>query len=59
MTEFMTILQSIIGGFVTGLIMVILYFLSIEKRLTRIETDITWLKKELPGCQQRSEKDTQ
>ncbi|MBA7570144.1 hypothetical protein ES708_11891 [subsurface metagenome] len=38
--------------------MILWYFLSMEKRLTRIETDISWLKKEYTGCQQPSDKDS-
>jgi len=49
------IIQGIIGGTVPAVVMVVWYFLCTEKRLTRIETDITWLKREVPGCQPRSE----
>ena len=27
----------------------------LETKIAQIQTDITWLKKELPGCQQTSE----
>ncbi|MBA7472729.1 hypothetical protein ES707_08061 [subsurface metagenome] len=47
---------SIVGGSIPALVMVVVYFLSTEKRLTRIETDLTWIKKELPGCQQPLDK---
>jgi len=37
------------GPYVIGLL--ILYVM-INGRLTKIETDLTWLKKELPSCRQ-------
>lgn len=40
------IVQGLIGGAVPAIALIICYFLSTEKRLTRIETDISWLKKE-------------
>jgi len=40
------------GPYAVGL--VILY-LVLDKRLARIETDLTWLKKELPSCRQTSD----
>lgn len=51
-----SILPSIIGGSIPALAVVAVYFLSTEKRLTRIETDISWLKRELPTCRPPSEK---
>lgn len=53
------IIQGMIGGTVPAVIMIVWYFLSTERRLTRIETDLTWLKKEIPGCRQPSEDRTQ
>ena len=38
------ILPSIIGGSIPTLVMVVIYFMTTERRLTRIETDISWLK---------------
>ena len=32
----------------------VIWAVHLEKKITRIETDITWLKKELPVCQQTS-----
>jgi len=43
------------GPYVVGLL--VLYLL-LDKRLTKIETDLTWLKKELPLCQQTSDDHT-
>jgi len=42
--------QSLIGGTIPAVALVLLYFVGVEKRITRIETDITWLKKEIPLC---------
>jgi len=39
-----------------GLFLVL--FLRLEHRLTRIEVDITWIKKGLNGCPPNSEKNT-
>ncbi|MBA7582351.1 hypothetical protein ES708_24279 [subsurface metagenome] len=50
---------SLVGGSIPAVVMVIVYFLSTEKRLTRIETDLTWIKREIPGCQQPSDKDSE
>jgi hypothetical protein len=58
MNETSPLLVSIIGGCVPAAVMVIVYFLSTEKRLTRIETDISWLKRELPGCLPHSDKNS-
>jgi len=44
-------LQGLLGGIVPAFVMVLVYFLSTERRLTRIETDLSWLKKTVPGCQ--------
>lgn len=55
MNEF---INSIIGGSIPALGMIIVYFLTTERRLTRIETDISWLKRETHGCQPNSETDT-
>lgn len=30
----------------------LIWAVRLEKKITRIETDITWIKKELPACQQ-------
>lgn len=32
----------------------LIWAVRLEKKITRIETDIAWLKKELPACQQTS-----
>lgn len=37
------------GPYVVGLLIL---YLMLDKRLTKIETDLTWLKKELPSCRQ-------
>lgn len=36
----------------------VIWAVHLEKKITRIETDITWLKKELPGCLPTSENPT-
>lgn len=36
---------GMIGGFVPTLVMVFFYFVSIEKRISKIETNIYWLKR--------------
>lgn len=41
------LIQGIIGGSVPTIVMVVWYFMSTEKRLARIETDIAWLKRAL------------
>lgn len=43
-------LHGLVGGIVPAFIMVLIYFLGTERRLTRIEVDVKWLKKELPSC---------
>jgi len=43
------------GPYVIGLLIL---YLMLDKRLTKIETDLTWLKKVLPACQQTSEDHT-
>lgn len=40
------------------LALLLIYFFRIERRLTRIETNITWLIKNTEKCQQSSEKNT-
>ena len=35
-----------------------IFFVRIESRLSRIETDITWIKKSVTPCQQNSEEIT-
>jgi len=52
------IIQGMIGGAVPAVVMIVCYFMSTERRLTRIETDISWLKKEVPGCRQPSKENT-
>jgi len=32
----------------------LIWAVRLEKKITRIETDLTWIKKELPGCRQTS-----
>ena len=44
-------LTGFAGGIVPAFVMVLIYFLSTERRLTRIETDISWLKRERQTCQ--------
>jgi hypothetical protein len=53
------VIQGVIGGSVPAIVMILFYFLSSERRLTRIETDITWLKKEIPACRPRLDVPTQ
>ena len=36
-------------------IALVIWAVSLEKKITRIETDIAWLKKELPTCRPTSE----
>ena len=40
------------------IIAITIFFFRIEHRLTRIEVDITWIKKAQPSCPQSSEKGT-
>jgi len=37
-------LTGFAGGIVPAFVMILIYFLSTERRLTRIETDIKWIK---------------
>lgn len=37
---------------------VVIYFVRLEIRLTKICTDLDWIKKGCLGCQQNSEKDS-
>lgn len=36
----------------------VIWAVHLEKKMTRMETDISWLKKELPGCRPTSENPT-
>jgi hypothetical protein len=52
------IATGVIGGTIPGVIMAVVYLLTTEKRLTRIETNIEWMKKDIKGCQPTSEDHT-
>jgi len=38
------------------LVIVVLWAIHLEVKISKIETDITWIKKELPACRQPSVK---
>lgn len=40
------------------IIAILVFFFRIENRLTKIETNIVWIKQALPSCPQNSEKVT-
>lgn len=40
------------------IVALIIWAVRLEKKITRIETDISWIKKELPACQQTLEDPT-
>jgi len=44
MEAFYPVIQGIIGGAVPALLMAFFYLMTTEKRLSRIETNIEWLK---------------
>jgi len=44
METFYPLIQGIIGGTVPALFMAVVYLMTTEKRLSRIETNIEWLK---------------
>lgn len=46
----MEYLQYVINS-IPLVIALVLWAVHLEKKITRIETDISWLKKELPACQ--------
>lgn len=48
-------LQSILGGAIPAIAMVCVYFFTTERRLTRIETDIAWLKRSNLLCRPPSD----
>ncbi len=52
------IIQGMIGGAVPAIIMAFIYLMTTEKRLSRMETNIEWLKREVPGCRPHSAKDS-
>ncbi|MBA7710442.1 hypothetical protein ES703_119384 [subsurface metagenome] len=39
-------------------IALLIWAVTLEKKITRIETDISWIKKELPTCRPTSEDPT-
>jgi len=47
-----------IGILAPFIIALLIFGFRIESRLTRIETDISWIKKALPSCPQSLEKIT-
>jgi len=47
-----------IGILAPFIIALLIFGFRIESRLTRIETDISWIKKAQPSCQQSSEEVT-
>lgn len=47
-------IQGILGGVVPGMVMIVVYFVTMAGRLAKIETNISWLIKELRGCRLRS-----
>ena len=47
-------LIGLTGGIVPGVIMMIFYLVLLAGRLAKIETNISWLMKELTGCRLRS-----
>ncbi|MBA7494453.1 hypothetical protein ES702_05029 [subsurface metagenome] len=49
---------KIIGILAPFIIAVMIFFFRIETRLTRIETDITWIKQTQYQCQHNLEKGT-
>ncbi len=46
------IISGLIGGIVPALIMVIVWLVTTERRLMRMETDLRWMKEEMRRCQQ-------
>lgn len=53
----MNYLQYIINS-IPLVVALVIWAVHLEKKITRIETDISWLKKELPGCRPTSENPT-
>lgn len=49
-----TFLIGLAGGCVPGVFIVIAYLCTLAGRLAKVETNISWLIKELRGCQLRS-----
>jgi len=49
---------KIVGMFIPLLIALSIFFVRIESRLSRIETDITWIKQSMTPCPQSLEKAT-
>lgn len=46
-----TNLFTVIAALIPLIVILIVFFFRIEGRLTRIETDLSWIKKGLPKCQ--------
>jgi len=53
----MNYLQYIINS-IPLVVALVIWAVHLEKKITRIETDISWLKKELPACRPTSENPT-
>ena len=53
----MDYLQYIINS-IPLIVALVIWAVHLEKKITRIETDISWLKKELPTCRPTSEDPT-
>lgn len=53
------ILYSVIGGAIPCVGMTLVYLMTTEKRLARIETHIIWLKHAIAKCPQHCIKDTE
>ncbi len=47
-------IQGMLGGIVPGVIMILIYFMTMSGRLAKIETDICWIIKELNLSQRHS-----
>ena len=46
-------LMGLAGGIVPAIVVICVYFLGTAGRLAKMETDISWLKRELIACLQR------
>jgi len=53
----MDYLQYILNS-IPLIVALVIWAVHLEKKITRIETDISWLKKELPTCRPTSEDPT-
>lgn len=47
-------LIGLAGGIIPGIVVIWIYFIGTAGKLARMETDISWLKRELTGCRLRS-----